>query len=238
MQPSAALEGYVVGRDVAELVADVGALARELTWDGQLRWLGPEKGVMHMAIGAVVNAAWDLRCRLDGQPLWRLLASLSPQEIVDQIDFTYIDDALTPSRRRWTSSQPRPPGARERIAVLEADGLPAYTTSAGWLGYDDDKVARLARQSVVDGFTMLKLKVGADVQSDIRRLRIAREAVGERARIALDANQRWGDRSGDELDGGTGGVRPLLDRGADLTGRRARPPRHPSSGAADTGRHG
>jgi L-fuconate dehydratase len=186
-----ALEGHVVGRDVAELVADVGALARELTWDGQLRWLGPEKGVMHMAIGAVVNAAWDLRCRLDGQPLWRLLASLSPQEIVDQIDFTYIDDALAPSAALDLLEA----GAArrgERVATLEAHGLPAYTTSAGWLGYTDDKVARLARQSVDDGFTMLKLKVGADVRSDIRRLRVARQAVGEQARIALDANQRWG----------------------------------------------
>ena len=123
------------------LVGDVGALARSLTWDGQLRWLGPEKGVMHMAIGAVVNAAWDLRCRLDGQPLWRLLASLSPQEIVDQVDFTYIDDAITPSEA-LDLLEAKSAGREERIAALEADGLPAYTTSAGWLGYDDDKVAR------------------------------------------------------------------------------------------------
>ena len=146
---------------------------------------------MHMAIGAVVNAAWDLRCRLDGQPLWRLLASLSPQEIVDQVDFTYIDDALTASEA-LDLLEAKAAGRDERIAALEADGLPAYTTSAGWLGYDDDKVARLARQSVEDGFTMLKMKVGADVESDIRRLGIARQAAGERARIALDANQRWG----------------------------------------------
>ena len=188
-----ALGGYIVGRDVAELVADVSALARELIWDGQLRWLGPEKGVMHMAIGAVINAAWDLRCRLDGQPLWRLLASLSPQEIIRQIDFTYIDDALTASEA-LDILEAKAEGRGERIAVLEAEGLPAYTTSAGWLGYDDDKVARLARRSVSDGFTMLKLKVGADVRSDVRRLGIARHAVGERARIALDANQRWGVR--------------------------------------------
>ena len=186
-----ALEGYVVGRDVTELVADVGALARELTWDGQLRWLGPEKGVMHMAIGAVVNAAWDLRCRLDGQPLWRLLASMSSQEIVHQIDFTYIDDVLT-AGEALDLLIAKAGGRAERTAALEADGLPAYTTSAGWLGYDDDKVARLARQSVDDGFTMLKMKVGADVESDIRRLGIARRAAGERARIAVDANQRWG----------------------------------------------
>ncbi len=188
-----ALESYVVGRDVDELVADVGALARELTWDGQLRWLGPEKGVMHMAIGAVVNAVWDLRCRLEGQPLWRLLATLSPQEIVRQIDFTYIDDVLDPSEAQQILDA-KADGRDARIAAIEADGLPAYTTSAGWLGYDDDKVARLTRQSVDDGFTMLKMKVGTDVESDIRRIGIARNAAGERARIALDANQRWGVR--------------------------------------------
>jgi L-fuconate dehydratase len=186
-----ALEDYVVGRDVGELVCDVGALARELTWDGQLRWLGPEKGVMHMAIGAVINAAWDLRCRLGGLPLWRLLASLSPQEIIDQVDFTYIDDAISASEA-LELLEAKSAGREERIAALEADGLPAYTTSAGWLGYDDGKVARLARKSIEDGFTMLKMKVGSDVESDIRRLAIARHAAGERARIAVDANQRWG----------------------------------------------
>jgi L-fuconate dehydratase len=185
------LSPYVVGRDVAELVADVGRLARDLTWDGQLRWLGPEKGVMHMAIGAVVNAAWDLRARLDGLPLWRVLASLSPVEIVEQIDFTYIDDALTRADA-LALLEAAAAGRPERVRALEADGLPAYTTSAGWLGYDDDKVARLVRQSVAEGFTMLKLKVGGDVDSDIRRLRVARVAAGEGARIALDANQRWG----------------------------------------------
>ena len=187
------LTPYVIGRGVGDLVADIGVLARELTWDGQLRWLGPEKGVMHMAIGAVVNAVWDLRSRLDGQPLWRVLASLSPEEIVRQIDFTYIDDAITPADA--LAILERSAGGRpERMATLESDGLPAYTTSAGWLGYDDDKVARLVGESIADGFTMLKLKVGADVASDIRRLHVARLAAGEGARIALDANQRWGVR--------------------------------------------
>ena len=186
-----ALAPYVLGRDVAELAADVGVLARELTWDGQLRWLGPEKGVMHMAIGAVVNAAWDLRCRLDGQPLWRVLASMTPEEIVRQIDFTYIDDAITATEALaiLTASAP---GRESRTAMLESEGLPAYTTSAGWLGYDDDKVERLVRESVAAGFTMLKLKVGADVESDIRRLKVARLAAGDDAHIAVDANQRWG----------------------------------------------
>lgn len=186
-----ALAPYIVGRDVAELAADVGVLARELTWDGQLRWLGPEKGVMHMAIGAVVNAAWDLRCRLDGLPLWRVLASLSPAEIVRQIDFTYIDDAMT-ADEALAILEASLPGREERMAALEADGLPAYTTSAGWIGYDDDKVDRLVRESVAEGFTMLKLKVGTDVQSDIRRMRAARQAAGDDVRIAVDANQRWG----------------------------------------------
>ncbi|MGZ4673616.1 MAG: enolase C-terminal domain-like protein, partial [Ilumatobacteraceae bacterium] len=185
------LATYIVGRDVGELLADIGVFARELTWDGQLRWLGPEKGVMHMAIGAVVNAVWDLRCRIEGVPLWRLLSSLTPEEVVHQIDFTYIDDAVTPADaltilRNANDVKPA------RIATLEARGLPAYTTSAGWLGYDDDKVARLVRESVADGFTMLKLKVGADLQSDIRRMKVARDAAGEVARIAVDANQRWG----------------------------------------------
>ena len=186
-----ALAPYVVGRDVAELAADVGVLARELTWDGQLRWLGPEKGVMHMAIGAVVNAAWDLRCRLDGQPLWRVLATLTPEEIVGQIDFTYIDDAITAAEALGIL-EAAAPGRESRTTTLVAEGLPAYTTSAGWLGYDDDKVDRLVRASVGEGFTMLKLKVGADVESDIRRMKVARLAAGDEARIAVDANQRWG----------------------------------------------
>ena len=186
-----ALAPYIVGRDVDDLTADVGVLARDLTWDGQLRWLGPEKGVMHMAIGAVVNAAWDLRCRLDGQPLWKVLASMTPEEIVRQVDFTYIDDAITPADA-LAILEAKAPGREERIAALEADGLPAYTTSAGWIGYDDAKVDRLVRESVAEGFTMLKLKVGSDVDSDIRRMRVARAAAGSEARIAVDANQRWG----------------------------------------------
>jgi L-fuconate dehydratase len=186
-----ALSTYIVGRDVAELTSDIGVLARELTWDGQLRWLGPEKGVMHMAIGAVVNAAWDLRGRLDGQPLWRVLSNLSPDEIVRQIDFTYIDDALT-AAEALAILEAAAPGRAQRVAVLESDGLPAYTTSAGWIGYDDEKVDRLVRESVDDGFTMIKLKVGTDIDSDVRRLKVARLAAGDGARIAVDANQRWG----------------------------------------------
>jgi len=186
-----ALAPYIVGRDVDALTADVGVVARELIWDGQLRWLGPEKGVMHMAIGAVVNAAWDLRCRLDGQPLWRVLSTLAPAEIIRQIDFTYIDDAITPADA-LAILEAREPGRESRIAQLTAEGLPAYNTSAGWIGYDDEKVERLVRESVAEGFTMQKLKVGSDIDSDIRRLKVARSAAGSDARIAVDANQRWG----------------------------------------------
>jgi len=186
-----ALAPYVIGRDVETLIADVGVLARQLTWDGQLRWLGPEKGVMHMAIGSVVNAAWDLRCRSEGLPLWRVLASMSPAEIVQQVDFTYIDDAVTPAEAT-AMLEAAAAGRDSRVAALLGEGLPAYTTSAGWLGYDDDKVERLTKQAVADGFTMLKLKVGADIASDIRRFRVARAAAGHDVRIAVDANQRWG----------------------------------------------
>ena len=138
-------------------------------------------------------------------------------------------------RKRWSSSKPRRRDAPSGSPTLEADGLPAYTTSAGWLGYDDDKVERLVRQSVADGFTMLKLKVGADVESDIRRLGVARRAAGERARIAVDANQRWGVGQAIEWMAQLARVRPVLDRGADLTRRRPRPPRHPRGGAPDPG---
>jgi L-fuconate dehydratase len=185
------LRRYVVGLDVAEVVADIGRVARELTWDGQLRWLGPEKGVMHMAIGAIVNALWDLRCRVEHKPLWRVLADMSPDELVGQIDFTYIEDALSREEATHLLSSALPHRV-ERIGALGASGLPAYTTSAGWLGYPDEKVKRLARQAIDDGFTMLKLKVGADLASDVRRLGVARGVVGPDIRVAVDANQRWG----------------------------------------------
>jgi L-fuconate dehydratase len=185
-----ALRPYVLGRSVAQLCADPASLSRELVGDSQLRWLGPEKGVMHMAIGAVVNAVWDLAAKQAGLPLWRLLAQADPEWLVSQIDFRYIADALDPQealellRSGYT-------GRQERTAALLHHGYPAYTTSPGWLGYPDDKLTRLARQAVDDGFTQIKLKVGADLADDIRRCRAARAAVGPDVRIAIDANQRW-----------------------------------------------
>jgi L-fuconate dehydratase len=158
--------------------------------DSQLRWLGPEKGVMHMAIGAVINAAWDLASRRAGMPLWQYIASLTPAELVEQIDFRHISDALT-REEALTILERAAPGRRERAVRLRAHGYPAYTTSAGWLGYDDAKVERLAAQAVADGFTLIKVKVGADLADDARRVRLVRDTVGPDIQLAIDANQRW-----------------------------------------------
>ncbi|MGH3588357.1 MAG: enolase C-terminal domain-like protein, partial [Pseudonocardia sp.] len=185
-----ALAGHLVGRDAEELLAELGGTWRELVHDSQLRWLGPEKGVMHMAIGAVVNALWDLRCKREGKPLWQVLAGLSPEQLVDLVDFRYLTDALTPDEALQILRTAEP-GRAEREERLLRDGYPAYTTTPGWLGYDDEKLARLCREAVAEGFDQIKLKVGGELADDVRRLRIAREVVGPDVRIAVDANQRW-----------------------------------------------
>lgn len=185
-----ALRGHVVGRSVDELCADPGSLARDLIGDSQLRWLGPEKGVMHMAIGAVVNAVWDLAAKRAGKPLWQLLADAEPEWLVRQVDFRYLTDALTPEEALELLRRGRE-GAAERAATLREKGFPAYTTSPGWLGYSDEKLTRLAAEAVADGFRQIKLKVGADLADDVRRCRVARSVVGPDIRIAIDANQRW-----------------------------------------------
>ncbi|WUS96162.1 L-fuconate dehydratase [Streptomyces sp. NBC_00708] len=185
-----ALRPYLAGRSAPRTAADLGALYRELTHDSQLRWLGPEKGVMHMAAGAVVNAAWDLAAKLAGRPVWQFLAEMTPEELVSLVDFRYLTDALTPDEA-LAILRAAGPGRAERAALLRAEGYPAYTTSPGWLGYSDDKLVRLAEQAVADGFTQIKLKVGGRVDDDVRRMALAREAVGPGIRIAVDANQRW-----------------------------------------------
>ena len=186
----ASLAPWFVGREVEAALADLGGLWRELVYDSQLRWLGPEKGVMHMAIGAAVNALWDLRAKREGMPLWRLLSRLSPEELVDLVDFRYLSDALTRDEA-LDILRAAEPGRADREARLVAGGFPAYTTTPGWLGYSDEKLARLSREAVAEGFHQIKLKVGANRTDDIRRLRIARETVGPDIRIAIDANQRW-----------------------------------------------
>jgi L-fuconate dehydratase len=185
-----ALRHHVVGRGVDELCADPGTLNRDLIGDSQLRWLGPEKGVMHMAIGAVVNAVWDLAAKRARKPLWQFLADATPEWLVSQIDFRYIADALTPDDALALLRSGRE-GAAERESALRERGFPGYTTSPGWLGYSDEKLGRLARQAVADGFRQIKLKVGADLADDIRRCRTARAVIGPDIRMAIDANQRW-----------------------------------------------
>lgn len=185
-----ALAPHVVGLRLDEVTDDLGGFARRLVGDSQLRWLGPEKGVMHMAIGAVVNAAWDLAARLAGKPLWRFIADMTPEQLVATIDFRYLTDALTPAQA-LAMLRAAEPGKSQRIERLLAEGYPAYTTSPGWLGYTDDKMQRLAREAVAAGFRTIKLKVGLNVEDDVRRCRLAREAVGPDVAIAVDANQRW-----------------------------------------------
>ncbi|MGO1068852.1 L-fuconate dehydratase [Lysobacter sp. CA199] len=185
-----ALSHLVVGLDVEAVVDDLGAFARRLNDDSQLRWLGPEKGVMHMAIGGVINAAWDLAARRAGKPLWRYIADMTPEQVVAAVDFRYLTDALTPDDALALLKRAEP-GKLERIRELEAHGYPAYTTSPGWLGYSDEKLVRLAREAVAEGFRTIKLKVGANLDDDVRRCRLARQAIGPDIAMAVDANQRW-----------------------------------------------
>jgi L-fuconate dehydratase len=186
----AALSHLVVGRNVNEVVGDLGSFARTLTNDSQLRWLGPEKGVMHMAIGAVVNAAWDMAGRRAGKPVWQLIGDMTPEQIVELIDFRYISDALTPAEA-LTILRAAQVGKAARMTTLRSNGYPAYTTSPGWLGYSDEKLARLAGQAVADGFRTIKLKVGLNLKDDIRRCELVRRVIGPDIALAVDANQRW-----------------------------------------------
>src|SRR3954447_21169266 len=185
-----ALEPFVIGLPVEETLASMGDVWRTLVHDSQLRWLGPEKGVMHMAISAVINALWDLAAKRAGKPLWRLLAELTPEQLVALVDFRYLGDALTRDDALEILRRAEP-GRAERVQALLERGYPAYTTTPGWLGYSDAKLARLCREAVDAGYAQIKLKVGASLDDDIRRLRIAREACGPSIRIAVDANQRW-----------------------------------------------
>jgi L-fuconate dehydratase len=186
-----ALAPHVVGKTVDELVADLGGLWRRLVTDSQLRWLGPEKGVIHLATAALVNAVWDLYAKLEGKPLWKLLADMTPEQVLACVDFRYIEDALTAEEalailRRSASTK------AEREAILLADGFPAYTTSVGWIGYPEESLPERAREAVAAGFTHLKLKVGGDIDTDLRRALAVRDAIGPELRLSLDANQAWG----------------------------------------------
>ncbi len=185
-----ALSRHVVGRPTEELFEDMGRFWRELVVDSQLRWIGPEKGVIHLATAAIVNAVWDLYAKREGKPLWKLLVEMTPEEIVACVDFRYISDALTPDEAlailaaQW-------PSRGDREAELVRTGFPAYTTSVGWLGYPDEKIRRLSREAASAGWTSFKMKVGADLEDDLRRASIVREEIGRGANLMMDANQRW-----------------------------------------------
>ncbi|MCE4539703.1 L-fuconate dehydratase [Pelomonas sp. P7] len=185
-----AMRHLVVGLELDWIAADMGRFWRHVTSDSQLRWIGPDKGAIHLATGAVVNAVWDLWAKSEGKPVWRLVADMSPQELVRCIDFRYITDCITPDEALALLTRAAE-GKAERLATLQREGYPCYTTSAGWLGYPDDKLRRLCQEAVDAGFNHVKLKVGRDLQDDIRRLRIAREVLGPDRKLMIDANQVW-----------------------------------------------
>ena len=186
-----ALAGHVTGRTLEDITADMAGFWRDIVGDSQVRWLGPEKGAVHLATAALVNAVWDLYAKAEGKPLWKLLADMTPEQLVACIDFRYIEDALTPAQA--LDFLHLSAGTRlQREAEMLRDGFPAYTTSAGWLGYSDEKIATLAREAVAAGFQHLKLKVGANPADDLRRGRTLREAIGPDRKLMIDANQVWG----------------------------------------------
>jgi L-fuconate dehydratase len=185
-----ALRHLVVGLHLAEIAADMARFWRRLTSDSQLRWIGPDKGAIHLAVGAVINAVWDLWAKAERKPLWRLVCDMTPEQFVHCIDFRYLADCITPAESLELLHRQRA-GKEQRIANLEREGYPCYTTSAGWLGYADDKLRRLCREAIDQGFTHIKVKVGRDLADDVRRLSIVREQLGPERRLMIDANQVW-----------------------------------------------
>ncbi|XP_025109141.1 mitochondrial enolase superfamily member 1-like isoform X3 [Pomacea canaliculata] len=180
----------VVGQKVNEIYSDFGKFWQTLTSEDQMRWLGPEKGVMHLAVAAVVNALWDLWAKIEGKPLWKLLADMEPEKLVSTIDFRYMHDVLTPEEAIEMLKKSQD-GKQEREAEMLAKGYPCYTTSCGWLGYEDEKIERLCREALEEGFTRFKAKVGADIEDDRRRCRLIRKLIGPNNILLVDANQRW-----------------------------------------------
>lgn len=194
----------LVGLDVDRAVSDLGGVYRGLTSDSQIRWLGPEKGVVQLSLAAVMNAVWDLAGRHAGKPVWRLLADMTPEQLVDVADLRYLSDAIT-REEALELLRAQEPGRAGRIAQLEAEGYPCYTTSAGWLGYSDEKLRRLCQEAVDEGYGHIKLKVGADLEHDRRRCQIARDVIGPDRKLMIDANQVW------DVDQAIGWVKALAD---------------------------
>jgi L-fuconate dehydratase len=185
-----ALKPLVLGRTLESFTSDMGGFWRHITGDSQLRWVGPDKGVVHLATAAVVNAVWDLYAKVEGKPLWQLLADMTPEQIVAAIDFRYLTDAITPEQALDILKELEPTKA-DRVAQMNATGYPSYTTSAGWLGYPDDKLRSLCQGLMERGWTHFKIKVGRDIDDDIRRCRIIREEIGWDRKLMMDANQVW-----------------------------------------------
>ncbi len=184
------LSYLLIGKSIKDIAADMAGFWRMITGDTQLRWLGPEKGIIHMATGALVNAVWDLYAKTVGKAVWKLVADMTPEQIVGCIDFTYITDAITPEEA-LTMLEKKAGSKQERIDYLLKNGYPAYTTSAGWMGYSEEKIRRLSRQAKNEGWKYLKMKVGGDVNEDVRRASIIREEVGDEIKLMMDANQKW-----------------------------------------------
>src|SRR6201987_4264831 len=184
------LTRFVVGRDLSSIHDDLGAFYRQLTCDSQFRWLGPEKGVIHLATGALINAVWDLYARVEGKPLWKLLADMDAEEIIRTIDFRYITDVLTPDEA-FQILRERRAAMEDRLAHLQQKGYPAYTTSVGWFGFSDEKIIRLCDEALAAGWTHFKLKVGGNPADDLRRARLVRSRIGSANRLMVDANQKW-----------------------------------------------
>jgi L-fuconate dehydratase len=190
---AAAIEAFrdlVVGQTLADITADLGVFWRRLAGDSQLRWLGPEKGVIHISMAAVINAVWDLYAKSEKKPVWKLLADMSPQEIVRCIDFRYMSDALPQDEAIDLLSRQRATKA-DREAELLRSGYPAYTTSAGWIGYSDERIRQACRDALAEGWTHFKVKVGASPEDDARRVALVRDAIGPQHTLMIDANQRW-----------------------------------------------
>ena len=185
-----ALAPMVVGQTLESITSDMRSFYRAVTGEEQLRWLGPEKGVIHLASAALINAVWDLYAKVERKPLWKLLVDMSPEQLVSCIDFRYISDELTPDEALAMLERMQPTRARREAEMLRA-GYPAYTTSAGWLGYSDEKLRALCREAVAGGWTHVKMKVGERIEDDMRRARIVREEIGSERHLMMDANQVW-----------------------------------------------
>ncbi len=186
-----ALAPLLIGRTLGAFTANMGAFWRHITGDSQLRWLGPEKGVIHLAAGAIINAVWDLYAKVEGKPLWKLLVDMTPEQLVDCLDLRYVTDVLTPEEA-LAMFQRRAATKAEREAEMLRIGYPAYTTSAGWLGYSDDHLRQLCREALAQGWTHFKLKVGMHVEDDLHRAQLMRSEIGPECKMMLDANQAWG----------------------------------------------